>query len=521
LAIVLIILALAVIAFMTNRVSIGLVALGVAIALWATGLLTLNQALAGFGDPTVIFIAALFVVSEALDATGVTAWAGQLVIERGGRSRNRLLVLISALVAVLTALISVNGSVAALIPVVVVVALRVKIAPSQLLVPLAFAAHAGSLLLLTGTPVNILVSEAAANAGARPFGFFEFALAGLPLLVGSVAIILLLGKRLLPDRTPSVIPPDVSSHVRELRVQYDVSGAEAGDLVGVTNGVTEVVIPPRSDLIGLHLFPGMTTPSGDLVVLGLQRGGDDLTGPDVALEAGDALLLGGSWEHLEQHTASPDVLVVDDPRVLRRAIPLGTGARRAIVILVAMVVLLATNAVPPSIAALLAAGAIVLSGVLTSAEAYRAVSWTTVVLVGGMIPLSTAFISTGAADLIADWVLSVVGGSSPVLALLLMCTLTMLLGQLISNMATVLIMLPIATVLAADLHVSVLPFMMGLTVAGAASFLTPVATPANTMVMEPGGYRFTDYWKLGLPLLLLFLVVAVLWVPVVWPFVPR
>ena len=97
--------------------------------------------------------------------------------------------------------------------------------------------------------------------------------------------------------------------------------------------------------------------------------------------------------------------------------------------------------------------------------------------------------------------------------------LTVVLGQLISNTATVLIMVPIATVLAADLHVSVLPFMMALTVAGAASFLTPVATAANTIIMEPGGYRFGDYWKLGLPLLL-FLTVAVLWVPLLWPFAP-
>jgi di/tricarboxylate transporter len=135
-----------------------------------------------------------------------------------------------------------------------------------------------------------------------------------------------------------------------------------------------------------------------------------------------------------------------------------------------------------------------------------------------MIPLSTAFISTGTADVIARGLLGILGDSSPTLALLVMCVLTIVLGQLISNTATVLIMVPIAVVLAADLGVSVLPFMMALTVAGAASFLTPVATPANTMVMEPGGYRFTDYWKLGLPLLLLFLAVAVLWVPLIWHF---
>jgi di/tricarboxylate transporter len=199
-------------------------------------------------------------------------------------------------------------------------------------------------------------------------------------------------------------------------------------------------------------------------------------------------------------------------------VPLGRGASRAIVILVAMVALLATGVVPAAIAGLLAASAVVLSGVLTSAQAYRAVSWTTVVLVGGMIPLSTAFVSTGTADAIAGRLLDLVGSASPRLALLAVCVLTMLLGQLISNTATVLIMVPIAAVVAADLGASPLPFMMALGVAGAASFLTPVATPANTMVLEPGGYRFDDYWKLGLPLLLLFLAVAVFWVPVVWPF---
>ena len=155
---------------------------------------------------------------------------------------------------------------------------------------------------------------------------------------------------------------------------------------------------------------------------------------------------------------------------------------------------------------------------VTSAQAYRSVSWTTVVLVGGMIPLSTAFVTTGTADLIASRLLDVVGSASPRLALLALCVLTMVLGQLISNTATVLIMAPIASVVALDLGASPLPFLMALSISGAASFLTPVATPANTMILEPGGYRFSDYWKLGLPLLLLFLAVAVLWVPVVWSF---
>jgi di/tricarboxylate transporter len=254
------------------------------------------------------------------------------------------------------------------------------------------------------------------------------------------------------------------------------------------------------------------------VVLGMQRGGEDLRDRESLLRSGDVLLLGGDWDKLQVHTTGPEVIAVDDPSGLRRGVPLGSGARRTIVVLLGMVVLLASGAVPAAIAGLLAASAIVLTGVLSPTAAYRSVSWTTVVLVAGMIPLSTAFVTTGTADRIADGLLGVVGDASPRLALLGICLITLLLGQLISNTATVLIMVPIALAVAGDLSASVLPFLMGLTVVGAASFLTPVATPANTMILEPAGYRFGDYWKLGVPLAALFLAVAVLYVPLIWRF---
>ncbi|MGC4153577.1 MAG: SLC13 family permease [Propionicimonas sp.] len=512
----LIVLVLAVLAFMSGRIPIGVVAIGVAVSLWLTGVLDLGEALAGFGDPTVIFVAALFVVSESLDATGVTAWAGSQVIQRAGTGRAVLLVVIGLLVAAVTAFISVNGAVAALIPMVVVVAMRARIPPSQMLLPLAFAAHAGSLLALTGTPVNIIVSELAHEAGARSFGFFEFALVGLPLLAGTLVITLLFGRFLLPLRTPAKLPTDLSAHAITLRAQYDLP--EGGSLTSPAQGIAEVIVAPRSELIGLHLFPGMSTPSGDLVVIGLQRGGIDLTGTKPVLRAGDTLLLSGAWDDLERHTSGDDVVVVTPPAELRRGVPLGHGAKRSIAVLLAMVALLATGVLPAVIAGLLAVMALILLGVLTPAQAYRSISWTTVVLIAGMIPLGTAFIKTGTADMFADGLLRLTGEASPTIALLVICVLTMVLGQLISNTATVLVVAPVAVAVANELGVSVLPFLMGLAVAGAAAFLTPVATPANLMVMEPGGYRFGDYWKLGLPLLLMYLIAAVFWVPVLLPF---
>lgn len=385
-----------------------------------------------------------------------------------------------------------------------------------MLMPLAFAAHAGSQLALTGTPINIIVSDAAREAGERGFGFFEFSLVGIPLLAGTILVVALFGRVLLPDRTPDGLPDDLASHSSTLRDQYCLPDDK--QLTTAERGVAEVIVAPRSALVGLHVFPGMATPSGDLVVVAAQRGGEDLRGPGSQLAVGDTLLVSGTWEDLERHTAGRDVLVVTPPDELRRGVPLGRGARRTVAVLLGMVVLLATGVVPAAVAGLVAAVALVVTGVLTPTQAYRNIGWTTVILVAGLIPLSTAFVSTGTAELIAEQVLGVVGGGSPRVALLVVCVLTMILGQLISNTATVLILLPVSLALADDLSVSVLPFMLALTVSGAASFLTPVATPANTMVLEPGGYRFGDYWKLGLPLLLLYLAVAVLWVPVVLPF---
>jgi di/tricarboxylate transporter len=183
-----------------------------------------------------------------------------------------------------------------------------------------------------------------------------------------------------------------------------------------------------------------------------------------------------------------------------------------------MVVLLATGAVPAVVAGLLAAGALVLLRVVTMEQAYRSISWTTIVLVGAMTSLSVAMQQTGAAAKLADGLVRVVGDAGPYALLAGLFVLTATLGQLISNMATALIVIPIAVSAASEIDVSVRPVLMAVTVAASASFLTPVATPANLMVMGPGGYKFGDYWKLGGCLLALFFVVATFYVPIIWGF---
>jgi di/tricarboxylate transporter len=169
-------------------------------------------------------------------------------------------------------------------------------------------------------------------------------------------------------------------------------------------------------------------------------------------------------------------------------------------------------------AGLLAATAMVLSKVVGPRQAYRAISWQIVVLIGALIPLSAAIQSSGGADRIADLIVDAVGPGRPYLLLLALFALTTALGQMVSNTATVLIVAPIAVAAAQGTQTSVKPVLMLVAVAGAASLLTPISTPANMMIMSPAGYRFGDYWKLGLVVLAWWLLTALVIVPFVWPF---
>lgn len=513
----LVVLALTVVVFVLDRLPVMLVALMVPLALWATGVLDLGEAFAGFGDPTVMFIAALFVVSEALDASGVTAWIGGVALRLAGARRVRLLVVIMFLVALLTAFITPNGSVAALTPVVVVMALRARRSPSELLLPLAFGAHAGSLLLLTGSPVNLVIADYAEEVGVGPFGLFAFAVAGVPLLLLTLFMAIVLGGRLIPRRSPARTLRDLGSHPAVLTEHYGLGDGEA---VRMTRdlGVVEVVIPPRSEFIGDEVSPGMCTESGRLVVAAVQHKGHSMMKRHT-LHAGDILLLRGAWTDLDATVVDPNVLPVDNPELVRRqAVPLGAGAKRTLVILAIMAVLLATNLVPAAVAGLLAALAIVATRVLTVQQVYEGIAWTTVILVGGLMSLSTAMVTSGAAQQLADGLVALLGNAGPYALLAGLFVVTSALGQLISNMATAFIVVPVGLAAATQMHVSPAPVLMAIAVFAAGALLTPVATPANLMVMEAAGYRFADYWKFGLPLLLCYGLVGMLVVPMLWPF---
>lgn len=518
--ITLLVLAAAVVLFVLDRVPVAVVAMLVPMALWLSGVLDLSTAFAGFGDPTTLFIGALFVVSEALTAAGVTAWVGDLAMRRAGEGRTRLLVTIMIMVAVLTALITPNGSIAALTMVIVSMALRAKRSPSELLLPAAFAAHAGSLLMITGSPVTVVVADYVEEVSGNRLNLFSLALIGVPLLILTAVVSVLFGARLVPERSPQRLLHDFGRHGETLREHYALDGV-ASEMTR-TEGVAEFIVPPRSRYIGDRIHPGMLSESGDLVLAAHQRGHDLGRSRKVvhsSLAAGDRLLLRGPWPALERAAQDPEIIAVDDPdEVRRQAVPRGRGAKRALGVLLAMVVLLATGVVPAAAAGIAAGVAMVLLRVLTVDQAYRGISWTTLILIGGMMSLSAAMVDSGAAALVATGLVEVIGQGHPLVLLAGLFLITSLLGQLISNMATALIVIPIGISAAQTMGISPVPVLISIGVFAAGALLTPVATPANLMVAEAGGYRFGDYWKLGLPLLLCYGVAGIFLVPLIWPF---
>jgi len=219
-----VILAATIALFVINRLRPDLVALLSLISLYIAGVVDLKQAFSGFSDSVVVMVAGLFVVSEGLTATRVTAWMGQRLFTLAGRSELRLMALVIGFTAFLSAFISNTGTTAILMPVVIAAAWRIGSYPSRLLLPMAFAANLGGMLTLIGTPPNIVVTDYLAGAGLEPFGFFEFTVIGLPVLMLVTLFITTIGRKILPVHASVARVPDLDSSVGDLAGSYSLKG---------------------------------------------------------------------------------------------------------------------------------------------------------------------------------------------------------------------------------------------------------------------------------------------------------
>lgn len=607
------------------------------LALYLTGIIDTSQALSGFGNSTVILIAALFIVGEGLTQTGLTSWLGARIILLSRRRPNRLSLWMMGIGAALSGFMSNTGAVAALMPAVVSAAWGVGSVPAKFLMSLSFAAMTGGLLTLMGTPPNVVVAEALSTGGFSPFGFFDFSLIGLPLVFVVMIYMVTIGNRLLPKETNSVRPVDLKTSLSELTKSYSLHGKlfrlrvrnqspldgktladaalgrdheisvlhveradetvngrdgdghhqvrgngdeqrrarlqldrflhsdditvprgatqlQAGDvlLVRATQeiieraqielnfgvqpvdedaesvdgalltreiGLAEVLVTPRSEFIGKTLAESRFGDRYSVHVIGVRRHDQIAKRQRVKLDFGDSLLVRGQWDAIQRLAEDRrNFVVVGSPETMALQVPrLGRRAWVALGALAVMIVLMVSGLTPAVIAAMIASVVMVLGGAVPVQQFYRGISLQSVVLIAAMIPMSTALQVSGGARYLVDLIVNTLGSYPAPVLLLGIFMITSLLSQVISNTATTVLVAPLVLQAAVTLGLSPYPLMMMVVVGASTAFLTPIGTPTNLLVMSPGGYQFRHYSIVGLPLYVIFLIVALLVVPIIWP----
>jgi len=284
-------------------------------------------------------------------------------------------------------------------------------------------------------------------------------------------------------------------------------------------GAVTALIHPDSQLIGKSLRDVEFRSRYGIDVVGLRRSNEAVRDfEDLKLQTSDSLLGIGTWPRIQQLKGrNHDFVVLETPSEAQDIVPAYRRMPVALLILGIMIVLSVFDVVPLVAAVLMAAIAGVTTGCLTAEDAYRAIPWSSLILVAGMLPLADALESTGGTDLIVAALLTGIGDASPQVMFTVLFFLTAVLGLFLSNTASAVLVAPIAITAAASMGVSPYPFAIGVLIAASAAFVTPVSTPVVTLVVEPGRYRFIDFVRFGVPLLMLTYVTTLLLVPFVFP----
>ena len=285
-------------------------------------------------------------------------------------------------------------------------------------------------------------------------------------------------------------------------------------------GLATVLIHPESRLVGKTLLDTHFRTRFGLQVMALRRSGQALTDfIDEKLQVGDALLVLGPWKKIaELRSNIHDYVVLTLPAEMDQIAPARQKAPVALAILLGMVLLTVLELVPVSAAVLLAALAAVFTGCISMEEGYRSIHWSSLVLIAGMLPVADALQKTGGVDLIVNGLVSGIGDAGPYVMMTGLFFITAGLGMFLSNTATAVLLAPIAISAAQALDVPPYAFVMTVAIAASAAYGTPVSSPVVTLVVEPGKYRFADFLKVGLPLVLVTWVVNMLVTPLVFPF---
>ena len=286
-------------------------------------------------------------------------------------------------------------------------------------------------------------------------------------------------------------------------------------------GMAELIIVPDSICIGKTTAELQFRTKYGLNVVGIQRDGVVLSDAfnKEKFCSGDLLLVIGDWRLIQaMRDRRKDFLVLNYPKEMERAVPAQRQAPFALLSILVMVLLMVSGVVPNVIAALIACLMLAYFGCIDAKSAYNSIQWPSLILIIGMMPFSTALQKTGGVELAVKWLTQIIDGWGMYPVLIVLFIFCALVGLFISNTATAILMAPIAISLATQLNVSPVPFAMVVAIAASAAFMTPVSSPVNTMVIGPGGYKFADFIKIGVPFTLIVMLVTVFIVPILFPF---
>ncbi|MGB7057374.1 MAG: SLC13 family permease [Geitlerinemataceae cyanobacterium] len=569
---------------MTEWLPVDLTAILVAVVLIILGLVSPEEGISGFGNSATITVMAMFILSAGIARTGAMQIVRDKLLQWGGKTASQQIFVMGTIVGSITAFINNTAVVAVFLPIVEDWCKKQKVSASKMLIPLSYATIFGGMITAIGTSTNILASGLSAKLGYGEFELFQFTKLGLIVFAIGMMYITFVAPKLLPNRKPTngnllsqeyglkdyvsevVIPPRSSLIGQTLRsseiqrnfdfdvleivrndahfpqpfadkilaagdillvrgsredllkirdqqgvdilpeVEFGQSSISESELLSTEEGIAEVLILNSSNLIGSTLKDLRFRQRYNATVLAIRRGEEFLRERmgRVSLRFGDLLLIQGPKQSLLGLQTSRDLLVIDrrDLETFRQ-----DKAGIALGITVAVVLVAALGWMPILVSALAGVILMVVTGCLKPGEIYDAVRWDIIFLLAGLLPLGIAMDKSGTTRWLAENLVAMGQNLSSEWILTLFFIATAVLTEILSNNASVVLMLPIAVEVAKTLDLNPFAFMFAVTFAASNSYITPIGYQTNTMVYGPGGYKFLDFTRVGAPLSIIMAIV--------------
>ena len=593
-AIVLGVITLMFILFVMELFPLDVTALSILAVVLVLGYISPEEAISGFANPAVITIALLFVLSHALQKSGILEYMVIRLNKLTERSRFLGLFVFLISVALASAFVNNTAIVAIFIPLTIRLAQKYNLSPSKLLMPLSYIAIIGGTLTLVGTSTNLLVNSIYVNSisSSPPLGMFEFAKFGLVMLVIGMAYLLIAVPFLIPSRTVtssltksyhmggyltelkvSAESPLVGRTCKERAVNknYDITVLDIlrdgklisnnirdtiihpedilfvrgslenflrmkevekvtmltdekltqDELIHDDNTLVECLITNQTDLVGKSLMEINFRRRFGSFILAIRREGEILRKKiaHVVLQAFDTLLIYGPIEKIKELSDSGDFIVLGE---IEATLQKHKYWWVSVAVILGTVILAALGIVPILKGALIGTIFLLVIRVITANEAYQSINWQVIVLIAALIPLGIVIQKSGTAFWIGTVLNDIANAFNPLVRPTIMLSLvylvTIILTEMTSNAATAIIMTPIAISAAQQMGLDPRTFVFAVCFAASASFITPIGYQTNLMVYGPGGYKFTDYVRVGLPLAIVLWCMATWLIPILWPF---